>query len=169
MSRFCLTAALVALAAPFAAADDKGTAKYVKLRHVETGKVLAVADGSADDLAEVVLAKEDGKDEAQQWTVEKDGEFLKLINRKSGKVLDVNNDSKDEGAQLIQFSSKDDGNDNQRFSWDGADKTKARRLKSKSSELVLDTGDEGKVVQKKADDKAKSQLFEVAADKDAAK
>lgn len=167
MSRFCLSAALVVLAAPALFADDKDAAKFVKLRHAETGKVLAVAGGSDDDLAEVVLAKEDDKDQSQQWTLEKDGEFLKIVNRKSGKVLDVNNDSKDEGANLIQYASKDDGNDNQRFQWDG--KGKGRRLKSKSSELVLDAGDENKVVQKKADEKGKSQLFEVVGGKDSGK
>jgi hypothetical protein len=39
---------------------------------------------------------------------------------------------------------------------------KPRRLNVKLSGLVLDTDDEGKVVQRQADDKAKSQLWQVA-------
>jgi 3-hydroxyacyl-CoA dehydrogenase len=36
-----------------------------------------------------VLAKSDEKNKAQEWKLEKDGDFYKLMNRKSGKVLDV--------------------------------------------------------------------------------
>jgi hypothetical protein len=43
--------------------------------------------------------------------------------------------------------------------WQGNDKT--RRLKSKSSGLVLDVGDGGAIIQRKADDKAKGQLWRV--------
>ena len=93
------------------------------------------------------------------WKVEKDGEFLKLVHVKSGKVLDVNGDSKDEGAPIILWDDKPEGYDNQRWAWAGDGKE--RRLKSKSSELVLDVDDEGKVVQKKSGEKAKGQLWKV--------
>jgi len=79
------------------------------------------------------------------------------VNRKSGKVLDVENESTEEGGAIIQWDDKEDRNDNQRWSWEGKDK--ARRLKSKSSTLVLDVGDEGSVVQRKADEKVKGQLW----------
>lgn len=137
------------------AADDK---KYVKLVHADTGKVLAIADGSDDAGAKAVLAKDDGS-QGQQWQLVKDGDYYKVVNRKSGKVLDVEGDSMDEGGGIIQWDDKSEGNDNQRWSWAGDGKE--RRLKSKSSGLVLDTGDEGAVVQKKADDKAKGQLWKV--------
>jgi Ricin-type beta-trefoil lectin domain-like len=81
------------------------------------------------------------------------------VNRKSGKVLDVENESTEEGGAIIQWDDKFEGNDNQRWSWEG--KGKARRLKSKSSTLVLDVGDEGAIVQRKADDKVKRQLWRV--------
>jgi hypothetical protein len=105
-----------------------------------------------------LLAKDDDST-GQQWKLEKDGDYLKIVNRKSGKVLDVEGESSDEGASIIQWDDKSEGNDNQRFSWEG--KGKDRRLKSKSSSLILDVGEESKVVQKKEDDKAKSQLWRV--------
>jgi hypothetical protein len=150
-----LPVALVAcglLALPAAGAD------YVRVVHADTGKVLAVAEDSEEGGAKVVLAKED-KSRGQQWKLEKDGDYYKLVNRKSGMVLDVTGDSKDEGAALIQWEDKSEGFDNQRFAWVGDGKD--RRLKAKSSGLVLDIGDEGAVVQKKADEKAKGQLWRV--------
>jgi len=138
-----------------AAAD---TAKYVKLVHADTGKVLTVTDNSDDAGAKTVLVKDDGS-KGQQWKFEKDGDHYKIVNRKSGKVLDVEGDSMDEGGSIIQWDDKAEGNDNQRFAWQGSEK--ARQLKAKSSGLVLDVGDEGAVVQRKADAKAKGQLWRV--------
>jgi hypothetical protein len=153
--RTTIPAALLAcglLAAPAVGAD------YVKLVHADTGKVLAVADDSDDAGAKAVLAKDNGS-KGQQWKLEKDGDHYKVVNRKSGKVLDVEGESTDEGGAIIQWDDKSEGTDNQRWSWVGDGKD--RRLKSKSSGLVLDVGDEGAVVQKKADDKAKGQLWRV--------
>ena len=141
-------------AAPAVAAD----AKYVKLVNANTGKVLAVADDSDEAGAKAVLAKNDGS-KGQQWKLEKDGDYYKVVNRKSGKVLDVEGESTEEGGAIIQWDDKSEGNDNQRWSWEGKDKD--RRLKSKSSSLVLDVGDEGAVVQRKADEKSKAQLWRV--------
>lgn len=157
MLRTKLTNAAAALlvgfvALPAAAAD----AKYVKLVHADTGKVLAVADDSDEAGAKAVLAKDAGS-EGQQWKLEKDGDHYKIVNRKSGKVLDVDMDSKEEGGGIIQWEEKPEDNDNQRWSWEG--KGKDRRLKSKSSKLVLDVGDDGFLVQRKADDKSKTQLW----------
>jgi Ricin-type beta-trefoil lectin domain-like len=156
MSRLHLAVAAALLAAVPAAAAD---AKYVKLVHEETGKVLAVADDSGDSGARAVLAKDEAN-EARQWKLEKDGGHYKLVNRKSGKVLDVFEESKDEGGPIIIWDDKAEGNDNQRWSWEGDGKS--RRLKAKSSELVLDVGEEGNLVQRKADEKAKGQLWRVA-------
>ena len=133
-------------------------AKYVKLVHVDTGKVLAVADDSDEAGAQAVLARDEAG-EARQWKLEKDGDHYKLVNRKSGKVLDVSGESIDEGTPIIVWDDKPDGNDNQRWSWEG--EGQARRLKAKSSGLVLDVDSEGKVVQRKADDTAKGQLWRV--------
>ena len=145
-------AALAWLAAPALAEDEK----YYKIVHAETGKVLAVADNSGDAGARIVLAKGDGS-EGQQWKIVKAGDHLMIVNRKSGKVLDVNEASADEGAEIIQWDEKTEDNDNQRWSWVVTDK--AKQLKSKSSGHVLAVN-EDKVVQKKADDKAKGQMWE---------
>jgi hypothetical protein len=147
----------------FAAQAATDATKYVKLVHADTGKVLAVADNSDEAGAKAVLAKDDGS-KAQQWKFVKDGDHYKIMNRKTGKVLDVEGESMDEGGAIIQWDDKEEANDNQRWSWEGKDK--ARRLKSKSSALVLDVGDEGAVVQRKADEKAKGQLWRVVEIKD---
>jgi hypothetical protein len=125
-------------------------------------KVLAIADNSEDAGAKTVLAKDDGC-KAQQWKFEKDGNHLKIVNRKSGKVLDVDGESEEEGGAIIIWDDKAEGNDNQRWSWEGDGKS--RRLKAKSSGLVLDV-DEGAIVQKKAGEKAKTQLWQVVEVKD---
>jgi hypothetical protein len=129
---------------------------YVTFVHKDTKKVLAVADGSSEGGAKVILAKENATDESQHWKLEKDGEMLKIVNRKSGKVLDVNEVSNDEGASLIIWDSKDDGNDNQRFKWD----EKAGTLVGKASGHALDVDKDGFVIQKKLDKDAKGQAWE---------
>jgi hypothetical protein len=150
-----LVGAGVVVAMPRVAAQD---ATYVKLVQGDTGKVLAVADASDEAGARAVLAA-DGDGKALQWQLVKDGDFYKLVNRTSGKVLDVFEESQDEGAPIIQWDDKPDGNDNQRWAWEGDGKE--RRLKSKSSGLVLDADAEGKIIQRKADGQAKSQLWRV--------
>jgi len=157
MTRFhlALVGACLLLTAPLAGAADT---KYVKLVHVATGKVLAVDDDSEEAGAKAVLARDEGG-QARQWALEKDGDHYKLVNRKSGKALDVEGESEEEGGAIIQWDDKAEGNDNQRWAWDGDGKS--RRLKSKSSGLVLDADNDGKIVQKKANEKAKSQLWEV--------
>ena len=137
------------------AADD---AEYVKLVLADSGKVLAVADNSEDAGAKIVVAKDESS-EAQQWKLEKDGDYYKIVNRKTGKVLDVEMESKDEGASIIQWDDKAENNENQRWSWQG--NGKSRQLKSKSSDLVLDVDDNGMVIQRKADENAKLQLWKV--------
>lgn len=154
MSRLLLATVAAALVAGPAAADDK----YVKLVHADTGKVLSIADESDEPGAKAVLAK-DGTSQAQHWKLEKDGTFYKLVNRKTGKVLDVFEDSTEEGAAIIQWDDKSEGADNQRWIWLGDGPQ--RRLQSKSSRLVLDVDEEGKVIQKKADDGAKGQFWKV--------
>src|SRR2546421_9813849 len=82
--------------------------KYVKLIHVDTGKVLSIEGNSDDNEAKAVIAKDDGS-KSQQWQLVKDGDYYKIVNRKSGRVLDVNNESTDEGGEIIQWDDKADG------------------------------------------------------------
>jgi len=161
LSHFALVCTFALSIAFRASAED---AKYVKLVHVETGKVLGVADDSEDNEAKAALMKDEPGKFARQWKLEKDGDQYKVVNRKSGKVLDVNNASKDEGAQIIIWDDKTDDNANQRWSWDGTGDE--RRLKGKNSEMVLDPEKDGNVVQKKSSAKAKSQLWRVVEVKD---
>lgn len=154
MTRFIL-AAMCGLFGTLGFAAD---AKVVKIIHVETGKVLAIEDQSEEPEAKAVLAK-DGDADALLWTIEKDGSHLKITNKKSGKVLDVNDDSKDEDASIIQYDAKDEGTDNQRWSWNG--KGDEKRLVSKSSGMAVVPNGDGKLVQKKLDEKSKKQLWKV--------
>ena len=155
-------ALIATLSLTFAAAAEE--AKYVKLLNVNTGRVLGVTDDSDDNEARAIIAKDEPANKSRQWQLVKDGEYLKIVNRKSGKVLDVNNASKDEDGEIIQWEEKTDDNDNQRWSWEG--KGDDRRLKSKDSKLVLDVTAEGKVVQKKSDEKTASQLWKIVEVKD---
>lgn len=142
------------LAAPVSAAD----AKFVKIIHVKTGKVLAVGQDSDESGARAVLAKDDNS-EARQWKLEKDGDYFKVINRQSGKALDVFEESSEAGAPIVVWDEKTKKNDNQRWSWEGDGKE--RRLKTKLYGFVLDVEDEDKLIQQKSDDKAKSQLWRI--------
>jgi hypothetical protein len=152
MSRILLMVfAVLVIAAP-ARGDDE---KFIKIALAD-GKVLSVADDSEEAGAQVVVVK-DGSSKAQQWKIVEDGKFLKIVNRKSGRVLDVFEEATDEDVKIIIWDEKSEGNDNQRWSWEG--EGKARRLKSKSSALVLDVDDRGNVIQKKANEKAKGQLW----------
>lgn len=153
---FCALAIGLAFSAPAFADDD---AKVVRLVNVETGKVLAVTDDSEEAGARTLLAKADPDNKSQQWEIKKDGKVFSLVNVKSGKVLDVNEASTDEGAAIIVWDAKDEDFDNQRWSWEG--KEKERRIVSESSGLVLDVDDEGRIIQKKSDEKAKKQLWKI--------
>jgi hypothetical protein len=159
MFKFTLAVVACGLLAAASFAEEK----FVKLVHSSSGKVLSVADNSEEAGAKATVAKDDGT-KSQQWKLEKDGDHYKIVNRKSGKVLDVESESLEDGGSIIQWDDKAEGNNNQRWSWEGSDKE--RRLKSKSSSLVLDVADDATVIQKKADDKAKGQLWRVEEVKD---
>lgn len=151
---FAATAAFV-VATLIASADEP---KWIRIVHKESGKVLGIHEDNPNAGGKTVLVKEDSS-EFQQWKIEKAGEYLKIINRKTGLVLDVHEASNDENASIIQWDDKAEENDNQRWSWDGDGKS--RRLKAKGSGLVLDISDNDMVIQKKADEKSKTQLWDV--------
>jgi peroxiredoxin len=119
---------------------------YVKLVHIQSGKVLAIA-GSSNDSGELAVLARDNGSKGQQWKFEKDGAYFKIVNRKSGKVLDVQGASMQVDAPIIQWESQPAVNDNQRWSWQG--NGRVRRLRSKASGLVLDGGGEAMVVQRR--------------------
>jgi hypothetical protein len=159
MSRILLAATACALISAPTFGRDDSAAKYFKLIQVDSGKVLGVAENSEEAGARAVVAKEEEGNLTQQWKLEKDGDSYKITNRKSGKVLDVNEDSSDEDAAIIQWDEKTEDNNNQRWMWVG--EGKERRLKGKSSGLMVDVDGEGKLVQKKLDEKSKGQLWKL--------
>ena len=100
MLRMIFSLAACGLLASLGLAEDK----YVKLVHVASDKVLSVADNSDEAGAKAVVAKDDGG-KSQQWKLEKDGDHYKIVNRKSGKVLDVEQESLEDGGAIIFASS----------------------------------------------------------------
>jgi Ricin-type beta-trefoil lectin domain-like len=141
--------------------------KYVRLVNANNGWVLALDSDSATAGARAVLAKPlDSKNKdykLQEWKLEKDGDYYKLLHRDSGLALDVSDESNEEDHPIIAWDDKSgsDGNDNQRWTWDGAAPTKDKpaRLKSKSSGLILDFDDDHNAVQRSANSSSKSQLW----------
>jgi hypothetical protein len=162
------TAFIALLSVPLVAADvplgpdGKPESKCVKLVNADSGKVLALEGDSEDDSAQAVVSK-DAANPARQWKIQNDGAFLKLVNRKSGKTLDVSDASPDEGGIIIQWGDKTgvdgESTDNQRWKWQGAGE--ARRLECKQSGLVLDLDAQGNVIQQKANPNSKTQLWRV--------
>jgi hypothetical protein len=177
-----LCASLSMVALRLSAADSADAKpKYVKIVNVASGKILAVEDDSPDSGSHAVLAKDvdssNKHSRDRQWKLEKDGNYFKIANRASGEVLDVEGESTEEDHQMIVWDDKadSDGNDNQRWAWepkgsslplvdaksanDDASKAQARRIKSKSSGLVLDVDSDGNVVQRSVKPDSKSQLW----------
>jgi hypothetical protein len=140
-------------------------AGYVKVLHVGTGGWLSAADDTGLRGGRIVLKDEAGL--ARQWKLEKDGDYFKIVNRKSGRVLDVEFGSREEGAAIIQYHDKAQGNDNQRWTWVGDGPH--RLLKSKASEMVLSVDNQGNAVQRRAEGIANAQLWRVSEVKDGGK
>jgi dolichyl-phosphate-mannose--protein O-mannosyl transferase len=143
MSRFSGLVLLAAgmLTAGFTQAQDEKP-KYYHIVSLDTGKVVDVVDGSADNGAKIVVNAK-GKSESQQWKMVKVGDHVKFVNRKSGRVLDVPELSKDEGVEIIQWD--DNGGENQQWTVEKAPKDKADKgnvIKSRCSGLVLDVAGE---------------------------
>jgi hypothetical protein len=145
-----------------AASDISDVTTFYKIVNTNTSKVLAIEDDSDNAGSHAVLVKDVGPDDkqakARQWKLEKDGNYIKLTNRQFGLALDVEGESADEGANIIVWDDKSDGIDNQRWALNGQDNP--HRIQSKLSGLVLDVED-GNIVQHAANEKAKSQLWQL--------
>jgi hypothetical protein len=166
MALVAMGAVLLLSAAQTYAADSKpDDAGYVKIINVATGKLLALEHESDAASDQAVIAAEAKGSHAQQWKLEKNGDFYQLVNRANGLALDVNGWSTDAGASIILWDAKGAGdqNDNQQWSWEQANQAsdKGVRINSKSSGLVLDVDDAGKIVQQGASNTAKSQLWRI--------
>ncbi|MFO0876530.1 MAG: RICIN domain-containing protein, partial [Gemmataceae bacterium] len=77
----------------------------------------------------------------QQWKFVKVGDYYKIVNRKTGKALNVSSGSKEEGAPIIQWDAGDDGENQQ---WSLEKKGQAYVIKARHSGLVLDVAEEKK-------------------------
>ncbi len=145
----------------------KDATGYVKLLNVDSGKILGILDDCTKVLTDndallgqAVLAPDDKSNIARQWRIEKDEDGqLKIINRKSGQVLDLYQSRHIEGAAIIQWPEWQPKYSNQRFEWQGEGTD--RRLMNKCSGMVLDVDDDGKIIQATSDPASKTQLWRV--------
>jgi hypothetical protein len=145
-----------------------GQPKYFKLMNTSTGKVLGIENDSDESTAKAMLMA-DNNSADRQWQPVAHGDSYKFVNRKNGKVLDVEGGQTDEDVSIILYDDKSVGGgdggpgglDNQRWNWDAkaSDNGKTVRIKSKFSGLVLDIDGQGYIVQRSANDSAKGQQW----------
>jgi hypothetical protein len=115
--------------------------KYYHIVTLNSDHVLDVKDASLENDAKIIISAK-GKSESQQWKMVKVGDFVKFVNRKSGKLLDVPGFSTDEGTDLIQW--EDNGGTNQQWTVEAPAKDKSDKgvfIKSRSSGLVVDVAE----------------------------
>ena len=75
------------------------------------GKVIEIENASTDNGAKVCLAEATGADQ-QLWSiVHIDGKYYKIINKNSGKALDIINMGVVNGANLHQWDFVDGGHE----------------------------------------------------------
>ncbi|HEY2759647.1 MAG TPA: RICIN domain-containing protein, partial [Pirellulales bacterium] len=131
--------------------------KLYMIVQVHTGKVLGIFNDSDADGQQAMLVDDDIVNQSRQWTIKNDGDFIKFINQKSEKALDVFGGHKTDETPIIQWHDKsvnatlpagdaNGGFDNQFWIWDG--QGNERRIKNKFSELVLDIDDTNHIVQR---------------------
>jgi hypothetical protein len=144
---FSVVAAVSFVAAQVAQAQPE-EGEYYKIKSVNSGMVLSVADESEKTGAKIVQAEPKKGDEAQQWKLVKAGEHYKLVNRKSGKALEVPDASKEQGVQMQQGDDKGGkGGKNQLWNVEKlSDKDKSYVIKAQGNGLVLDVQDADKNV-----------------------
>ncbi|MFO0865294.1 MAG: RICIN domain-containing protein [Gemmataceae bacterium] len=81
---------------------------------------------------------------------------MKFLNRKSGKALNVAGGFAEENVKIIIWDEQSPSADNEQWIWVGNG-----QIKSVSSKLMLDVDEKGDVVQRKADGKAKGQVWTI--------
>lgn len=120
---------------------------YTVFTNINSGLDMGVSGASVDDGAAIIQWSQ-GSNTNDEWTVERleNSDFYRVINRKSGKVLEVADQSMDDNAPLIQNNWMDA--DNQKFEIEAV-KSKAPPASpsnlsatvSSSSEIVLNWND----------------------------
>ncbi len=120
------------------------------------GKNLAINE----ETNEVVLSEEN--DEIAQWeAVALGSEHFTLINKKTGKAIDVPNESKEAGIKLSQYTSNK--KNHQVYSFEDADG--GYKLKNKNSEMYLTIKD-GVAYQEEKAEKGQVFTYEVVGESD---
>lgn len=143
MTRFCTTLVLASClltCAGRATGADPEEGKYYQIKCVRSMKVLSIENKDTGDGAKVIqVAPAAGP--FQQWKFVKTGDYYKIVNRKTGKALNVKGGSKDEGTPVIQWDA-DDASENQQ--WSLVKKGEYFAIKARHSGLVLDVADGSK-------------------------
>ncbi len=80
--------------------------QFYRIKSVSSKMVLALEDGPKEEGA-LVVQRQPGPHEGQQWKFVKVGAFYKIVNRKTGQALNVQSASKEEGAPIIQWDASD--------------------------------------------------------------
>jgi hypothetical protein len=87
---------------------------WFKVVNVGSGLCMGVDGGSIDDGARIILWTDNQGSVDQQWRWERFGDHRNyLVNRKSGKVVDVVGESTSQGTRLCQYHKH--GSQNQGF------------------------------------------------------
>jgi len=110
--------------------------EFYRIKCVNGKKVLSVEDkgkGESDQIVQTVS----GPKEVQQWKFVKIGNYYKIVNRKTGKALNVSNNSLEEGAPVIQWDASVDAENQQ---WSLEKKGNAYVIRARHSGQVLDVG-----------------------------
>lgn len=141
------------------------TVATVKIVNSDTGRVLTVE--TDDAVGQRVVVTQDSSDLNNQWRIIQEGDFFRIVNVVTGDNLVAVPGAAPETAVRTSPNRKDlktgDALDNQLWSWIGA--RQSRRLKNKSSGLVLDIAEKGSVVQSK-DTSSPTQYWHLIAQSD---
>jgi len=131
------------------AAQNPDDVAPVKIVNVATGKILAIDFAGGQN--QVVVA-DDSPSVARCWRIIPDGDFLTIVNPENSSNLLAKSGAASETPVAHSPNRLDPSTghhlDNQLWTWDGTGKD--RRLKSKSSNLVLDVDEHGLVVLRQA-------------------
>lgn len=90
------------LSSSFTAAAAITTDGYYRIKNVASGKYLAIEDSATDNLKNIVQYTGSNSD-AFQWQVQQQGSAYSLINKKSGKAIDLANSIQSMGTKPIQY------------------------------------------------------------------
>ena len=138
------------LGAPVPAAETSKAigGRYMAVVSAATDKALDIEDASAADSAKVTAANYYVGDACQRWTfVQRSADSYVLINKNSGKAIDIPGGSEEPGIGAIQYSPN--YNDNQVFAVESDGET--CRLRNKNSGLYLTVTEAGVTQEEKSD------------------